>query len=1147
MRFRAVYGLVIVSGLFAGAALAAFDGPADVGAGRGPDVVINEVMVNPHRVYDSRGEWIELYNRGDEAANLEGWTIGDEIYDDIVLPSIVIEPGRFALLARNGDTFRNGGAAADHVYGNSIILWNTDDLLVLRDADGMERDVVDYRDPGFTIPDGRSMALVDPALDNGDGASWCASTTVMTRGDLGSPGAANRCTLTVHPLVVTEILQNPSGTSDYLGEWFEVHNPGTEPIDMTGYTIKDDDHDHFVVDGTVVVPAGGHALFGASAADNGGVTLDFAYGAGMRLYNDSDEIVIADRDGVQVDRVRWDDGRTFPDPNGASMSLTDPNADNALGENWCAATTSWAVGDKGTPGLPTWCSPTGQQPIVITEIMFDPELPKSERKSEWFEIANLGEQTVDLSGWTIIGGDYLTHTISSLVVAPGESAVLAANGDLALNGGVEADYVYGTGVPLYNKAGRVVLESAAGAVVDRVDWSAERGFPIPQGSSIALGFATGDNSLGANWCESVERFGDGDLGSPGAPNSCEQPAAPAELEISEIMRNPAVVGDSVGEWIEIHNPTSADVDLDGWAIDDGASDFHTIRDSLVVRAGGYVVIGRSTDIARNGDAPVDYSYSGSFVLGNGADSIALLDAHGIPVDDVSWDSGATWIRPNGASMALGDGGWCESGPQFGNGDRGTPGAPNDCTPLPHRDVVINEIHTDPNAVSDTAGEWLEVFNATDAPIDINGWVLRDDDYDAHTITADGSLLIQPGSAVALGRDLSTTINGGASLAYSFDSDFPLSDTTDEISLLDADLVPVDRVTWTAARPLPAMVGASAALRDPAADNTDMANWCTSVTTYGTRGELGTPGALNTCEVAPPETTTTTTTTTTTLPPTTTASSTTTTTTSTTSTTTSTTTTMPPTTTTTPTTSSTTTTTTPTTSTTTTTQPPATTLPAPAPGYAILAAAPAVCGNGLQLSGSQIDISGNVRTNGNINISGSQIDVHGAISYGGSGHVGTGVNATSVTHSPLPVVAVVPWVLADFLPGARWSSLPGYTAHLSSWTISGGGATPGIHYVAGDVTISGNAPALTGVTIVATGRIQVSGSAKISPARPDMPALFSTGGSCWNSGIGLSGSKIEWTGVIAAPNGLVQVSSSKVDGGRIIGGSVQISGSDIELG
>ncbi len=1122
MRIRVVYGLVVVSGMLAGAALAAFDDADDAGASQGADVIINELMINPQRTYDSRGEWIELYNRGDEAANLEGWTIGDEIYDDIVLPSIVIEPGDFVLLAWNGDAYRNGGVPADHVYGNAIILWNSDDLLVLRDSEGMSRDVVDYRNAGFTVPDGRSMALVDPTLDNGDGASWCASTTVMARGDLGSPGAANRCTLTVNPLVITEVLQNPGATSDYTGEWFEVHNPGTEPVDMAGYTIKDDDHDQFVVDGAVVVPAGGYAVFGArrltTVASHSTSRTALACACTTTPTSSSSPTATACRSiecgGTTVGRS--------PTPSALRCRSPIP-----------APTTRWAragarrrprggSATRAPPASPRGAHAAGQQPIVITEIMFDPEVPKSERSSEWFEIANLGEQPVDLSGWTITGGDYLTHTISTLVVAPGESAVLAANGDTAVNGGVDAHYVYGTGVPLYNNSGRVVLKSANGAVVDRVDWSAAKGFPIPKGSSIALGFASGDNALGANWCESVDRFGAGDLGSPGAANSCEQPAAPAELEISEIMRNPAVVGDSVGEWIEIHNPTATDVDLDGWAIDDGASDFHTIRGSLIVGGGDYVVIGRSTDTARNGGATVDYSYGGSFVLGNGADSIALLDAHGLAVDEVSWDRGATWIRPNGASMALVDGGWCESGPQFGAGDRGTPGAANDCTPLPHRNVVINEVHSDPNAVSDTAGEWLELYNATDSAIDVNGWVLRDDDYDAHTISAGGALLIQPGEAIALGRDLSTKVNGGATVAYSFDSDFPLSDTTDEISLLDADLVPVDRVTWTASHPLPAVPGASASLRDPGADNTDMANWCTSVTTYGTWGDLGTPGAANTCEIEPPATSTTTTTT---LPPTTTST--------TTSTTTTTTTTAP-------------TTTSTTSTTTTTTQPPVTTLPVAAQGYAILATASAVCGNGFQLSGSQIDISGNVRTNGNINISGSQIAVHGAISYGGSGHVGTGVSADSVTHSPQPVVPVVPWLLADFLPGGRWSTVPGYTAHLGSWTVSGGGAAPGIHYVAGDVTISGNAPALTGVTIVATGRIQVSGSAKISPARTDMPALFSTGGSCWNSGINLSGSRIEWSGVIAAPNGVVQVSSSKVDGGRIIGGTVQISGSDIEL-
>ena len=42
-------------------------GPAAL-AVRGPNVIINELMINPHKVYDSRGEWIELYNAGTIAA-----------------------------------------------------------------------------------------------------------------------------------------------------------------------------------------------------------------------------------------------------------------------------------------------------------------------------------------------------------------------------------------------------------------------------------------------------------------------------------------------------------------------------------------------------------------------------------------------------------------------------------------------------------------------------------------------------------------------------------------------------------------------------------------------------------------------------------------------------------------------------------------------------------------------------------------------------------------------------------------------------------------------------------------------------------------------------------------------------------------------
>ena len=33
-----------------------------------------------------------------------------------------------------------------------------------------------------------------------------------------------------------------------------------------------------------------------------------------------------------MDRVSWDNGETFPDPNGKSMALLDPGLDNSLGK-----------------------------------------------------------------------------------------------------------------------------------------------------------------------------------------------------------------------------------------------------------------------------------------------------------------------------------------------------------------------------------------------------------------------------------------------------------------------------------------------------------------------------------------------------------------------------------------------------------------------------------------------------------------------------------------------------------------------------------------------------------------------------------------------------------------------------------------------
>ena len=91
----------------------------------------------------------------------------------------------------------------------------------------------------------------------------------MRRGDLGSPGVPNRCQPSTQHLVITEIMQNPAKTADVRGEYFEVYNPDSEPVDMTGFTVKDDDYDSFTVTTEVIVQAKGYALFSNKPTSNG--------------------------------------------------------------------------------------------------------------------------------------------------------------------------------------------------------------------------------------------------------------------------------------------------------------------------------------------------------------------------------------------------------------------------------------------------------------------------------------------------------------------------------------------------------------------------------------------------------------------------------------------------------------------------------------------------------------------------------------------------------------------------------------------------------------------------------------------------------------------------------------------------------------
>ena len=140
-------------------------------------VVINEIHVDPDKATESV-EFIELHNHSASTVDVSNWVIDDAV--DYEFPgSASMEPGGYYVVTQNAaDFFVKYGYTPDGEWQTGDKLNNEGENIQLRDAGGNIVDEVDYQ-LGFPWPTvgeiGRSMELINPALDNNLAGSWRAS------------------------------------------------------------------------------------------------------------------------------------------------------------------------------------------------------------------------------------------------------------------------------------------------------------------------------------------------------------------------------------------------------------------------------------------------------------------------------------------------------------------------------------------------------------------------------------------------------------------------------------------------------------------------------------------------------------------------------------------------------------------------------------------------------------------------------------------------------------------------------------------------------------------------------------------------------------------------------------------------------------
>ncbi|MEX2187890.1 MAG: lamin tail domain-containing protein [Pirellulales bacterium] len=134
--------------------------------------------IPPTPFSDNGEEWIELYNKSNQAVDISGWRLDDAV-DFTFAPNTMMPPNSYIVVARDAVSLAAEYPAITIAGSYSGGLSDQDDRIRLRDNRGNTADDVHYFDGGRWAGDadgvGSSLELRDPNADNSSPEAWAAS------------------------------------------------------------------------------------------------------------------------------------------------------------------------------------------------------------------------------------------------------------------------------------------------------------------------------------------------------------------------------------------------------------------------------------------------------------------------------------------------------------------------------------------------------------------------------------------------------------------------------------------------------------------------------------------------------------------------------------------------------------------------------------------------------------------------------------------------------------------------------------------------------------------------------------------------------------------------------------------------------------
>ena len=599
-------------------------------------------------------------------------------------------------------------------------------------ADGDDTgDATEVEDAALEVdaPPACGDGVVDPgeACDDGDDddLDGCDRSCQATRA-VRAPG--------VGEVIVNELMINPWATPDPRGEWIELASVAADELNLSGCRLVDGGTDEILLaaEGGLAIAGGGVVL----VASAGGPVAAVSY-ATMLLDDVGDEVALVCGE-MLIDRVAWTPF-SWPVIGGRALAL-DPSRrdanDNDRVESWCAATSVFANGERGSPGATNPTCPHLDRTIDRCRLLGEADVGGFVDAPVRFaiEVEELG--LTELTPGVDVSPDLVVE------VGSAEGAVDVADPssfkwtralpqiDYQAPSGSHADVWEGDVSEASAGLRRVMARAsrdggASWRYCDR-DGS-DNGVSLPELARLTVGpspcanvtcdeppAATcaedgvqllGHASLGscvpldASHYECTYRAQASDCGLLG--RSCEARAGGAvcgpvprtpvmgELYVTELMVRASA---ALGQWVEVTSLADEPLLFTGCELQVDSTTTTAawaLEAPTVIGPRGTLVLGASEVFEDNGGALVARAWGDALVL---PEAGAITLSCGELLDVVVWDAGWPGVSgPAGASAALSplrrgpaendtEALWCRATTSYGAGDRGTPGAPNPACP-----------------------------------------------------------------------------------------------------------------------------------------------------------------------------------------------------------------------------------------------------------------------------------------------------------------------------------------------------------------------------------------------------------------------------------------------------------------------------------